>query len=146
MALHEPGVLDAVIRRLDAHAAFGLLHDDREHEARVDARGCGGGEDAGVDVCDFGRRGVGGDAEVGAGGGHEGGVGGEHGGEGDPFGLGGPGGAVAAVEVVGVCSWGAGGRGVAGGEGAGDDSAYCSGFEDRAGEVVEWKRLCYRRD
>jgi hypothetical protein len=37
MRLHQPRVLDAIIRRLDPHIPPGFLHDDTQDDADVNA-------------------------------------------------------------------------------------------------------------
>lgn len=53
VGLHETGVLDAVVGGWGAHASVGLLHDDGEDEARIDAGGLGDGLNGGLEVGGF---------------------------------------------------------------------------------------------
>ena len=53
MVLHETRIFDTVVGGDDADAAVGLLHDDGEDEASVDAGGGRDALDAALDVGDL---------------------------------------------------------------------------------------------
>ena len=53
VGLHDAWVADAIVRRADADVAAGLLHDDAQDDARVDAGFGRDRLDGGLDVGDF---------------------------------------------------------------------------------------------